>query len=244
MTTPDAVYETIDIDNIEATAATQVRVRLDRATIEEYQEALENGAEMPALTVYREANTDRNILSDGFHRLYAMVNLGWKQVVCEVREGKMIDALIDALGANREHGLRRTNADKRHAVEMALKDPELSKLKQIEIAEICGVHERTVRRINTDILTAADEKKKKKKKKAKVKDHDGEDVLDSGEVSQEQVDLDELRQAHKLVKAFPYTGDEAAGRLELTADDIADAEYVSTWLAGLVIAARRYDDGQ
>lgn len=235
----EPVYETIDIDNIEATAATQVRVRLDRATIEEYQEALENGAEMPPLTVFREANTDRNILSDGFHRLYAMVNLEWKQVVCEVREGTMHDALIDALGANQSHGLRRTNADKRHAVEMALKDPELSRLKQTEIADICGVTDRTVRNIHQQMLTADEQKKAKKKGKAKVKDHDGEDVLDSGEVTQEQVDLDEYRQAVKLVKAFPYTGPDAVNRLEFTKDDIADAEYVSTWLAGVVVQYRK-----
>ena len=107
----DATYETLAIDNIEATAATQVRVRLDRHTIEEYQEALENGAEMPPLLVFREANSERYILADGFHRLYAMVNLGWDKVVCEVRYGRMVDALREALGANQAHGLRRTNAD-------------------------------------------------------------------------------------------------------------------------------------
>lgn len=233
----DKVYETLDIDNIEATAATQVRVRLDRHTIDEYQEALENGAEMPALIVYHEPNSQRYILADGFHRLYAMVNLGWDRVDCEVREGRLVDALIEALSANQSHGLRRTNADKRNAVQMALKDPEISKLTQQEIADICGVTDRTVRNIQQDLLTQSEEKKAKKK--AKAKDPDADDVIDSGEVSQETVDLHELRQAFGLVKALPYTGGDAAGKLELSKDDIADAEYVSTWLAELVIVARK-----
>ena len=80
--------------------------------------------------------------------------------------------------------------------------------------------------------------KRKYKKKVKPKEVDEDDVIDSGEVSQQQVDLDEIRQACGLIRAFPYTGDEAANRLELTKDDLDAAEYVSTWLASMVIAAR------
>jgi len=237
----EPVYETIEIDNIEATAATQVRVRLDRSVIDDYQEALENGSEFPPLLVYREKNTERNVLVDGFHRLYAMVNLGWPEVVCEVKEGNMHDALVEALGANQAHGLRRTNADKRHAVQMALKDPEISKMTQEEIADICGVTDRTVRNIHQQMMTD-DDKPKKKKKKAEPKDPDSEDYIDSGDVSQEEVDLAELREAHKLIKAFPYSGPDAANKMTLTKDDVADAEYVSTWLAGLVVQARKGGD--
>jgi ParB-like chromosome segregation protein Spo0J len=240
----DATYETLAIDNIEATAATQVRVRLDRHTIEEYQEALENGAEMPPLLVFREANSERYILADGFHRLYAMVNLGWDKVVCEVRYGRMVDALREALGANQAHGLRRTNADKRNAVQLALKDPELSKLTQQEIADICGVTDRTVRNIHQQMLTEDEDRKAQKKdKKAKVKDPDDDDVVDTGEVPQEVVDLNEVRDALNLIRALPYDGADAAARLPLDKDDVANAEYVSTWLAGLVIAARKGGQG-
>lgn len=238
----DAVYETIAIDNIEATAATQVRVRLDRSTIEEYQEAIEAGAELPALLVFHEPNSERYILADGFHRLYAMVNLGWDKVVCEVREGRMVDALIEALGANDTHGLRRTNADKRHAVEMALKDPELSTRTAQEIADICRVTDRTVRRIIADHAAddgENDSQDRTKSGKKKVKQPDDDDVIDTGDVSQETVDLHELRDAFGLVKALPYSGPDAANRLDLTKDDIADAEYVSTWLAGMVVQVRK-----
>ena len=46
--------------------------------------------------------------------------------------------------ANSAHGLRRTNDDKRRAVEMLLSDEEWSKRSDRWIAEKCGVHHDTV----------------------------------------------------------------------------------------------------
>lgn len=230
--------EMIALDNIEATAATQVRVRLDKGTINEYAEALDSGADMPPIVVFREANTDRNILADGFHRLYAAVNAGWKQIGCTVYEGRMQDALLFALGANSDHGLRRSNADKRHAVEMALKDPELMKLSKQEIADVCRVHRNTVSNIHND-LVSQDTSNDEPKKKRKPKDPEADDFRDNGkEVTQEEIELGELRTALKAIKAFPYPGENAM-KLSPTKDDVADAEYASTWLAGLVITYRK-----
>lgn len=230
--------EMIACDNIEATAATQVRVRLSPDVIDEYAEDLKNGADMPPIVVFREAGSERNILADGFHRLRAAINVGWEQIGCTVYEGRMQEALQYALGANQEHGLRRTNADKRHAVEMALKDPEISQRSQGEIAEICRVHRRTVIRIQNDIVAPKDKKPDKGVTKSQAATDD--DVRDTGRTpTQGDVDLEELRQALKLVKAFPYDGELAASeKLELTKDDVADCEYVSTWLSTLVIVSR------
>lgn len=239
--------ELIAIDNIEATAATQVRVRLDKAVIESYQEDLEAGAEFPPIVVFREANTERNILADGFHRLYAAVNLGWDKIGCEVHEGKMIDALIEALGANHGHGLRRTNKDKRHAVEMALKDPEISQYQMNEIADICRVTRQTVRRIQNDLLADDDSSNSNngtKSHEPKVGDPAPDDFRDDGaEVTQESVELGELRDACKLIKALPYDGGTAVEKLDLSADDYADLEYVSTWCANAVLKYRSAADG-
>jgi hypothetical protein len=95
-----------------------------------------------------------------------------------------------------------------------------------------------VRRIKVDLQTE-DEAPKKPKKKAEPKPADDDDIRDNGvELTQEAVDLEELREAMKLVKALPYDGTEAATRLALNKNDIADAEYVSTWMAGLVVQSR------
>src|ERR1035437_2998022 len=55
----------------------------------------------------------------------------------EVRQGTRLDALKFSLSANHQHGLRRTNEDKRHAVEIAL--CEFPGWADRAIAQVCGV---------------------------------------------------------------------------------------------------------
>lgn len=236
-------FERIELDNIEATAATQVRVKLDAATIDAYTEDFRNGAKMPPLDVFREENSERNVMADGFHRQRAAINAGWGDIGCIVHPGGLHDALIYALSANRHHGLRRTNRDKRNAVEMALKDPEISQYQQQEIADICGVTRQTVRRIQHDLLADDDETNGTKSHEPSVAEPKDDDFRDDGtKPTQEEVDLTELRQACSLVKAFPYEGSDAARKLDLTPDDIADLEYVSTWCANAVLTRRSGSD--
>lgn len=59
--------------------------------------------------------------------------------------GGRIDALKAALSANAAHGIRRGNADKRRAVEIALR--EFGKLSSRQIAEMCGVSHEMVGRL-------------------------------------------------------------------------------------------------
>ena len=236
------VFEKVAIDNIEATAATQVRVRLDRGVIDQYTEDFQNGAAFPPLDCYREEGSERIILADGFHRHRAVINAGREEIGCNIHEGGLHDALVHALGSNAEHGFRRTNADKRHAVEMACKDPELSQLQQQEIADICRVHRNTVRRIQNDLLAQdssnGDDATKVHDNSDKVEDPSPEHVRDSGEVTQKQVETDEVRAALKGIMVLPYDGEMATDRLELDPDLVADCEYVSTWLSTLVVTYR------
>lgn len=234
-------FERLALDNIEATAATQVRVKLDHAIIDEYTEALQNGAKMPPLDVFREENSERNILADGFHRQRAAINAGWGDMGCIVHPGGMKEALIHALGANSGHGLRRSNRDKRNAVEIALKDPEISQYQMTEIADICGVHRNTVRRIQNELLIDDDDSSNGNDatKVHEPADPTDDDYRDNGaELTQADVELTELRAACSMIKVLPYDGSDAAGKLDLTPDDIADLEYVSTWCANLVLARR------
>lgn len=57
----------------------------------------------------------------------------------EVRVGTQRDAILYPCGANTQHGLRRSQADKRKAVGIMLADPEWSKWSDREIARRCGV---------------------------------------------------------------------------------------------------------
>lgn len=226
------------VDNILASAATQVRKKLDKATIDEYTEAMKNGAQFPPLIVFAEQDSDRYILADGFHRHHGYVNAEIAECKVEVREGGLHEALLYALQANDEHGLRRTNADKRNAVEMALKDPEISQLQVIQIADVCRVTERTVRNIRDDMDLNIG-KRKKANKKGKGEDPDPKDVRPTRPApTQAEAERDELRAALSAIKAFPYGGEDAV-KLDLDKDDTADLEYVAAWCSHAVLMLRR-----
>lgn len=229
---------TLATDNILASAATQVRKKLDKDTIDQYTEALGNGAQFPPMVVFAEHESDRYILADGFHRHHAYVNAEIGIVEVEVHEGGLHEALLWALGANDEHGLRRTNADKRNSVEMALKDPEISTLQIIQIADVCRVTERTVRNIR-DNLDLNIGKRKKSNKKGKGQDPDPEDVRPTRPApTQAEAERDELRAALSAIKAFPYGGEDAV-KLDLNKDDTADLEYAAAWCSHAVLMLRR-----
>ncbi|MEX2673389.1 MAG: hypothetical protein WD294_14915 [Phycisphaeraceae bacterium] len=60
------------------------------------------------------------------------------------------DAILYSVGANADHGLRRTNADKRASVETLLADDEWAKWSDREIAKRCAVHHDTVNRLRKE----------------------------------------------------------------------------------------------
>lgn len=143
----------LPIEEIQASAATQARYRLDKPTIKEYAADMKAGAKFPPIVVFAEKGSERYYLSDGFHRLAAAKLAKLTTIETEVREGTLRDALAHALGVNAEHGLRRTNKDKRNAVVIALKDPEWVGWSNTDIARLCHVSDMTVKRVRTDLET-------------------------------------------------------------------------------------------
>jgi hypothetical protein len=114
--------------------------------VAEYVEAMEAGEKFPPIVVYHDGT--EYFCADGFHRILAAQRSNRKVIAAEVTKGTRQDALIYALGANRTNGLRRTNADKRHCVEIALKEfPDWSNRR---IADACGVSDPTVAAIREE----------------------------------------------------------------------------------------------
>ena len=106
-------------------------------TVEDLRAAIDGGATPDPVLVFHDG-TDY-WLADGFHRVAARAKVGRLTVKAEVRQGTRRDAVLYACGANATHGLRRTNADKRRAVETLLRDEEWSQWSDREIARRCGV---------------------------------------------------------------------------------------------------------
>lgn len=127
----------LQLDKITTDAGTQARVGLNEDVVAEYAEAIIAGADMPPITVFHDGK--RYILADGFHRYFAHVKARAMEISANVCQCTKRDAMWHALGANQAHGLRRTNADKREAVRILLRDKEWAKLSDREIAEHLGL---------------------------------------------------------------------------------------------------------
>jgi len=129
------------VADIRTNGGTQMRAEYNQETVTEYVAVWNSGERLPPITVYFDGDT--YWLADGFHRLAA-----WRRFLGDsseatidaiVKPGTRRDAILHAAGANAEHGLRRTNADKRRAVETLLSDPEWSQWSDREIARKCKV---------------------------------------------------------------------------------------------------------
>jgi len=130
----------MNITAIELDASIQCRAVIDTGTVAEYAERMEAGDAFPPVVLF--GTVKRCWIGDGWHRVMAARQLGRMEIEADLREGDRRDALKYALGANAANGLRRTNADKRRCVEIAL--AEFGNLSSRAIAGLCGVSNRFV----------------------------------------------------------------------------------------------------
>jgi len=156
MTTENRV-EYITLDAIRIDGGTQARAGLNEETVAEYAATWQdlsyqqNGLDrMPPIVLYHDGES--YWLADGFHRVAAYKRFltdgkpsaSPRALRAEVHQGTRRDAVLHACGANAAHGLRRTNADKRRAVETLLRDEEWRQWSDRKIAEACAVDHKTV----------------------------------------------------------------------------------------------------
>lgn len=129
---------TLDVKTIRIDGGTQSRTSINTEAVSEYATALMDGAIMPPVVAFFDGSD--YWLGDGFHRLHAYRKAGRDSIQVDVRMGTCRDARLYAAGANGAHGLRRTNDDKRRAVQMVLDDAQCAESwTDREIAKHCGV---------------------------------------------------------------------------------------------------------
>jgi uncharacterized ParB-like nuclease family protein len=160
--------KTLNLQAIIIDKGTQSRAQISEETVSDYAEAMSAGDTFPPITVYHDGVD--YYLADGFHRLHAAQRLGRASIQADVKTGTLRDAILFSLGANRDHGLRRTNADKRKCVQTLLEDFEWGELSVNEMARICGVSPQLVTAVKLEMdggvkVSAAQTNAPKKEKK-------------------------------------------------------------------------------
>lgn len=137
------------LKNIRIDGGTQSRVKMfDEPTVERYLEVLKRGDELPAVKVVFDGKD--NWLWDGFNRYETYRRFGRTKIEAEISKGSQRDAILLSFGANDEHGLQRSDDDKRNAVLKALADPEWSQWSNVAIAKACKVSESFVRKLKAE----------------------------------------------------------------------------------------------
>jgi hypothetical protein len=127
----------------------QMRVEMRVETVNDYATDMLDGAVFPPVVLYDDG-TDL-WLADGLHRVEAARKISRETIVAEIRKGTMRDAVLHGVGSNAAHGLRRTQADKRRAVERLLKDPEWARWSDRKIAAAAKVDHKTVGAIRREL---------------------------------------------------------------------------------------------
>ena len=104
----------IKIDDLDLSL--QTRSGTDAETINNYAEAMAEGAQFPDVTVFTYGM--HYWLADGFHRVMAAKQLGKKQISADICKGTEDDAVVFGGTANNKQGKRPTRADVQHFLEM------------------------------------------------------------------------------------------------------------------------------
>ncbi len=139
----------IPIAAIKADPDCQLRAACSSATVQEYAEALAAGATFPPVIVFSDGAS--YWLGDGFHRFEAHQSAGLTEINAEIRDGGQRDAKLFAAGANADHGLRRTQADKRNAILALLTDTEWRHWSDKEIARRTATSDKTVAKVRREL---------------------------------------------------------------------------------------------
>ncbi len=128
----------------------QMRVEMKPNVVRDYADEMAAGVIFPPVVVYHDG-TDY-WLGDGFHRVEAARKLKHETIEAEVLDGDARQAILHGTGSNASHGLRRTQADKRRAVERLLRDDEWSKWSNRKIGAAARVDHKTVAKVRRELL--------------------------------------------------------------------------------------------
>jgi len=139
----------ISLSDIVLNKQTQSRTAINQEVVADYCDAMLDGKEFPALTVFFDGI--HYYLVDGYHRYFAAKKAGITEFDASVVNGSLRDAILYATGANDKHGLQRSFEDKRKAVMTLLDDMEWSEWSDGKIARQCNVSASTVNRVRKEL---------------------------------------------------------------------------------------------
>ena len=169
----------------------QQREELDPEVVAEYSMIFVAGEKLPPVKVKFDGTN--YWLYDGFHTISAAEQAGQTEIEAQITPGNLRDAILESVGVNADHGLRRTRETKRRSVMTLLRDPEWGQWSDREIARRCQVHHSTVAKIRQNLTggLASDNHKNYKDKHGNISTMDTTNI---GKTDPENAETDKLSQ--------------------------------------------------
>ena len=149
--------QTLPLSKLALRPETQSRAAINQDTVQDYCDLMLDGKEFPPITAFFDGL--EYYVVDGYHRCYASKKAGVKDIAAKVMSGSLRDAILYSAGVNYDHGLPRTNEDKRKIIMKFLDDFEWSEWSDSAIARQCNVSSMTVGRIRKSLNLEQDERK-------------------------------------------------------------------------------------
>jgi hypothetical protein len=154
----------LNIEAIRIDKGTQSRVAISQETVDDYARQMEDGAKFPPVIVFHDGV--EYYLADGFHRYFANRKLKRDGIEADILKGTLREAILYSLKANKAHGLRPSNEDKRNSVMKMLNDHEWREWADREIARHCGVSHVFVAKMRKEVTGGQAQDTRKFKTKA------------------------------------------------------------------------------
>jgi hypothetical protein len=212
----------LKIEKIELDKELQSRAGMNEEVVQEYMHILLGGTQMPPVTVFHDGK--KYHLADGWHRFSGHKAAGFTEIEANIIEGTRRDAILYSVGANDDHGLRRSNEDKLRSVTILLDDFEWSEWSDSEIARACKVSSVFVNKIRK--LVKGDEVPAIRK----VKRGDTEYEMDTNKIGDKEsmIDYDfnedKLEELATEFKAIAERNEELEARLAVGLMDGTEEE--------------------
>jgi phage N-6-adenine-methyltransferase len=137
------------IADIRRDGGTQPRDGVKDALVAEYARLMQDDVDLGPVDVMYDGTS--YWLWDGYHRTAAAEHIGRFTVMAIVHQGTQTDAQWESYGANKAHGLNRSQEDKERAVKAALHHPKGATTSDRDIAAHVGVSHPTVAKYRAEL---------------------------------------------------------------------------------------------
>lgn len=147
---PSGGAQEVPLADIDLDCAIRVREKLNQDVVDHYCDLIKRGVALPPIKIFRVGGVLK--VTDGQHRCRGAAKAGRETIQAIIIEGSEKDALKDALGANAQHGLPRSNKDKRRVAILGIQN--FGHLSDREIAAICQVSNTFIGEVRAQLSTA------------------------------------------------------------------------------------------